>query len=280
MPNRPLVEATVPDPRDNYWNAFPMSERELPRHGLFAPDVGGAVEFDRTDTDWMAKWLVARGKGRFENGAFRPSEDNPIGKPNAAGKFVIKKCWYYHNRDAARNPATFVSWIAEMIEELDKRQAFSSSPWGLCLEDEDGDDDGCSTRKYKYQMRLICDPREEFFCGYVTHNKKSTFSYSPDANQNGWRFIVQEGRVNAIYRAPTARDQFNPNCMATMLEKFKTFLPTLEGYVVSSDRDYWVIADKVYQHKHALNIESQARSCFFLQRENERKRQRREEEKA
>ena len=278
MPNRTLalVEATVPDPRDTYWNAFPMSKRELPRHGLFAPDVGCAVQFDKAQSDWMAKWLVAKGKGRFEDGAFHPSEDNPIGKPNAKGKFVIQKCWYYHNnRDAAHNPATFVPWIAEMIEELDKREAFSNTPWGLCLEDED-EEVILAPCKYKYQLRLICDPREEFFCGYVTHNKKSTFSYSPDADQNGWRFIVQEGRVSAIYRAPTARDQFNSFCMEIMLEKFKAFLPSLEGYVVSSDRNYWVIADKVYQHKHALNIESQARSSYQLHRDNERKRQRRE----
>jgi len=269
---RHLVKATVPDPRDYYWKAFSMSNQELPRHGLFAPDVGCAVEFDEADTDWLAKWMVAKGKGYYEDGAFVPSEDNPIGKPNDDGRFVISKCSYYHNRDAAHNPATFVPWIAEMIEDLDKREAFDSRPWGRCLEHEDGDNEDCSTRKYKYQVRLICDPREEFFCGYVTHNTKSTFSYSPDADQNGWRFIVKEGRVNAIYMTPTARNQFNPNCMTIMLEKFKTFLPSLEGYVVSSDRDYWVIADKVYQHKHALNIESQARSSYQLHRDTERKR--------
>jgi len=114
-----------------------------------------------------------------------------------------------------------------------------------------------------YKLRLLCDPREHFLCAYT--NRAFKYDHGPAGS---WQFTVQEGRVTGYFNG----EKFRPDHMTRMLDEFKKLLPSLEGYVTASTRDYWVVGDEVYVHRHMVTLQEQARLSYVLRREADQKR--------
>lgn len=91
------------------------------------------------------------------------------------------------------------------------------------------------SRICRYKTRLLCDPTvKPFVCAYTSGRPIWKDSWDATAQ---WLFVVQEGRVTAINRDETARDdQVQP-----MLVVLKKLIPSLEGYATSGTNDYWVV---------------------------------------
>ena len=117
----------------------------------------------------------------------------------------------------------------------------------------------------QYKLRLLCDPREHFLCAYT--NGAFKYDHGPAGS---WQFIVQEGRVTGFFNG----EKFRPHHMTRMLDAFKKLLPSLEGYVTASIRDYWVIDDKVRVYRNMTTIQEQARLSYTLNREADKMRDR------
>ena len=120
-----------------------------------------------------------------------------------------------------------------------------------------------------YKLRLLCDPREHFLCAYT--NGAFKYDHGPAGS---WQFIVQEGRVTGFFNG----EKFRPYHMTRMLDAFKKLLPSLEGYVTSSIRDYWVVGDKVHVYRHSTTLQEQARLSYTLNRDADRTRKREADE--
>ena len=104
-------------------------------------------------------------------------------------------------------------------------------PWGEPAPDPGFQgSNGQEFRTCRYKMRLLCDPAvKPFVCAY--RYGRPIWKDSWDATAQ-WLFTVQDGRVTAINRDETARD----DQVQLMLACLKNLIPSLEGYACLCSR--------------------------------------------
>ena len=79
------------------------------------------MAISKNKNDYYRTWMVNKGKGHMDGERFIPSDDNPVGKPNARGVFSIKKELYFF-KEGEDPPATHVPWVAEMRHDYEMQR--------------------------------------------------------------------------------------------------------------------------------------------------------------
>ena len=125
--------------------------------------------------------------------------------------------------------------------------------------------DGQEWRTCRYKMRLLCDPKEKpLACSYTHGRPMSKNTWDPTAQ---WLFVAQEGRVTALNRDETFRDDE----IAPMLNMLKGLIPSLEGYATSAKNDYWVVTHYgVTREIYSPALQDQAKRKWMANRKRPR----------